>query len=767
MLKKSPLIGLSFVLALFNLTVLQVGQSQTANAAAPTSITIEVPCDPSQGITTATPSPVYKIWRGENIVFVSSGATTCQSAYIQPSLASVFTGLASATALTLTSPSQYFTVSGSAPLATTGSVAVYTTNISDYGLQVRFEVVEDTCATANSNWFTMPDGKCAQDFPDAPNLQQFTVPAGVSQVTVVATGGTGSPDLSGDFTPAPRGGRGNSITATLSVTPTTLINIINQDKSYPTSSCVNNAIPGTKFGGGAAHVYVPFTTNDLVAGAGGSAGCSINVGTAFSGGAGGDAGFTTDSAAAPGQIGSGNLASSGGGGGTSSVGGVGGLGINGASFDGGYLIGGYSGNQSATHGGAGGSGFTGGGAGAVGGNAAGAGGGGGSSHSTGFTIVSEKLVDIGTPAANVRIIFALAQAQTVTWAPTTSASLSIAGTFVPSVTASTDGGGAITYSVTGGTSNCSIPTNTSSVILVSTPGTCIVKASAAANGNYSAAETSVTFTYSTITQTVTWAPTLSGTLSVIGTFNPSVAASTNGGGAITYSVTGGTSNCSIPSSSSTVILVSTPGTCIVAATAAPAGIYSASSPTSVTFTFGTASQTVTWAPTTSVNLPSGATYTPTTTASTNGGGAITYAVTGGTSNCTLASPSSNVITVSTAGTCTVTASAAAAGIYSAGSLAVTFTFSAAPISGVTITNVSPNRGSTRGGTLVTITGTGFNEDARVRIDGILVQVVKQTGKTKITFRTPAHARGLVSIAVTNRNISTASILGFTYVTQND
>jgi IPT/TIG domain/FG-GAP-like repeat len=87
----------------------------------------------------------------------------------------------------------------------------------------------------------------------------------------------------------------------------------------------------------------------------------------------------------------------------------------------------------------------------------------------------------------------------------------------------------------------------------------------------------------------------------------------------------------------------------------------------------------------------------------------------------------------------------------------------------TVTSISPNAGSTRGGTVVNITGTNFTEPAQVKvtIGGTAATGVTVVSATSITAITGAHpAAGLVDVAVTNKaGTATGSNL-FRYVTSN-
>ena len=85
------------------------------------------------------------------------------------------------------------------------------------------------------------------------------------------------------------------------------------------------------------------------------------------------------------------------------------------------------------------------------------------------------------------------------------------------------------------------------------------------------------------------------------------------------------------------------------------------------------------------------------------------------------------------------------------------------ISSPTITSISPNKGSTKGGTRVTITGTGFNNAATVTIGGSSATVISRNGSTGITVRTPAHAKGAVSVVLTNPDTGSVTYNSFTYI----
>ena len=81
----------------------------------------------------------------------------------------------------------------------------------------------------------------------------------------------------------------------------------------------------------------------------------------------------------------------------------------------------------------------------------------------------------------------------------------------------------------------------------------------------------------------------------------------------------------------------------------------------------------------------------------------------------------------------------------------------------TVSSMSPNSGTTNGGTSVTITGTGFISGATVSLGGTSATNVSVTNSTTITAVTPAHAAGTVNVVVTNPDGQSGTLLnGFTF-----
>jgi RHS repeat-associated protein len=82
----------------------------------------------------------------------------------------------------------------------------------------------------------------------------------------------------------------------------------------------------------------------------------------------------------------------------------------------------------------------------------------------------------------------------------------------------------------------------------------------------------------------------------------------------------------------------------------------------------------------------------------------------------------------------------------------------------TVISISPNSGTTAGGTPVTITGTGFISGSTVTIGGTAATSVTVVSSTSITATTPAHAAGAATVVVSNSNGSGQLTNGFTYTT---
>jgi len=81
----------------------------------------------------------------------------------------------------------------------------------------------------------------------------------------------------------------------------------------------------------------------------------------------------------------------------------------------------------------------------------------------------------------------------------------------------------------------------------------------------------------------------------------------------------------------------------------------------------------------------------------------------------------------------------------------------------TISGVSPTTGPIGGGTVVTITGTNFQNSATVTFAGVAATSATVNSSTQIAATTPAHAAGTAAVNVTNPDAQSATLPGaFTY-----
>ncbi len=273
-------------------------------------------------------------------------------------------------------------------------------------------------------------------------------------------------------------------------------------------------------------------------------------------------------------------------------------------------------------------------------------------------------------AAGIRdVTFTISLAtQTVTWAPTTAVTVP-SSPLTPSSSATALGGAVVSYAVTSaGSTGCTVDSATG-VLTYSAAGSCAVRASATATASYAAGSRDVTFTISNAAAGLTWSPSTA----LVATSGSVVfaAASAASPGTITYSVTGaGTTGCSVDSGTRTLTF-NAAGSCQVTASVAAASGYDAANSVS-TFAVTRDTPTLSWAPNTTIYA--GASPITISSATTNSTGAVTYAVSADSgAGCAIADATLPVVTVSTAGTCTVTAIVAQTDEYAAFTQSVAFT----------------------------------------------------------------------------------------------
>jgi len=386
----------------------------------------------------------------------------------------------------------------------------------------------------------------------------------------------------------------------------------------------------------------------------------------------------------------------------------------------------------------------------------------GSTGATNVTVVNSTTITATTPAASVGAVTV-----TVTVGGQ-SGGLTSGFTYVgqPTVTAVSPSTG----STSGGSSVTITGTNFA-------PGATVNFASNAATNVTVVNSTTITATTpagttGAVTVTVTNVGSQSGSLAngftytvqpTVTTVSPN-SGSTSGGTAVTITGTNFASGATVNFGSNAATNVSVVnGTTITATT--PAG------------SAGAANVTVTVAGQ-SGSLASGFTYVapPTVTSvspssgSTSGGTSVTIIGTNFASGATVSFGSNAATNVSVVNGTTITATtpAGTAGAVTvtvtvggqSGSVANGFTYTVQP----TVTAVSPNSGSTSGGTAVTITGTNFASGATVSFGSNAATNVTVVNGTTITATTPAGGAGSVIVTVTNSGGQSGSLInGFTFV----
>lgn len=261
--------------------------------------------------------------------------------------------------------------------------------------------------------------------------------------------------------------------------------------------------------------------------------------------------------------------------------------------------------------------------------------------------------------------FSFKTTQTITWAPSNTTNQ--VGYVGIDAVATSDRLGWITYSVqNAGTTGCVV--NSTPSVSASSAGVCVIRATGAATSTAFSGFVDVAFTFNS-TQTVSWNANNISNFLYSSPITPSVAATSSGPGAISYSVqSAGTTGCSVNASTGVVTATSV-GDCVVRATAAATTYYS-SAYLDKTFTF-LSGQTVTWTPNTTI-MATGLPVSVSSQATSTGPGAIGYTViSAGATGCTV-NNSTGAITATSAGTCVVSAYSEATSYYFAGSTSVNF-----------------------------------------------------------------------------------------------
>ncbi len=172
-------------------------------------------------------------------------------------------------------------------------------------------------------------------------------------------------------------------------------------------------------------------------------------------------------------------------------------------------------------------------------------------------------------------------------------------------------------------------------------------------------------------------------------------------------------------------------------------------PISTSVTISKQNQTVSWTPTTSVNFGSGS-FTPSSAPVASGGTTISYALSSaGTTGCTV-NPTTGVVTYTSAGSCSITATAAGTSSYLSASTTVSFTIAEAAAA----PTVTPTAATTNS---IMLTWTAPTVNASTSLTGY-----------QITYSTAVGMTSPTTITTTNANTSrliTGLTTGTTYYFQ--
>ena len=231
---------------------------------------------------------------------------------------------------------------------------------------------------------------------------------------------------------------------------------------------------------------------------------------------------------------------------------------------------------------------------------------------------------------------------------------SLTGTYGTPLTLTSAGGsgtGAVSYSVAAGTaSNCQVSASSPHVLTAASAGTCLVSATKASDGFYSATASALVSVR--LYQAAQSALSLSSTS---GTYGSSLSLAVSGGsgtGTVTFTASDGTAKSCLVSGSK--LAAGSAGTCVVTATKAPSSIFGPVSSVPTTVTFAPAAQSALRLTTTSGTFGSPARLK---ISGGTGSGAVRYLVVGGTaSQCRV---SHFTLRATSAGTCVLRAKKAA------------------------------------------------------------------------------------------------------------
>ena len=257
--------------------------------------------------------------------------------------------------------------------------------------------------------------------------------------------------------------------------------------------------------------------------------------------------------------------------------------------------------------------------------------------------------------------------QVITWSPTTA--VTIPQTPVSPTPASALGSLGVAYAVIADTTTgCTVNPTTGQLFYVA-PGTCTVRASALVTDVYEAGSTDVTFTITKAPSGIAWT---SGASTILATASPLLlpAATINGGGNLAYVVSSpGTTGCAVTGIRTLEFTGS--GACEVTASVPGDDSYLPGTLSRV-FTIDRAVQPLAWSPSVTSATMADDTFAFGGASTAVGGGAITYTAAPGTAGCSVPDPARPVLRFTSAGTCSVSTTAALTPVYESATIALTF-----------------------------------------------------------------------------------------------
>jgi hypothetical protein len=257
-------------------------------------------------------------------------------------------------------------------------------------------------------------------------------------------------------------------------------------------------------------------------------------------------------------------------------------------------------------------------------------------------------------------IVATTVSQTITFTPSTPVIYGAA----PITLSATGGisGNPVTFSITSGSGFGSLSGTNNSMLTITGAGTITIAANQAGNTDYSAA-TAVTasIVVSKVSQTIAFTSLLPVTYGVA----PVTISATGGasGNAVTFSITSGSSFGSLSGTNNSTLTITGAGTITIAANQAGNTDYAAAAQSTASIVVATVTQTISFAPSTSVTYGAA----PITLSATGGASSnpVTFSITSGSGFGSLSGTNNSTLTITGAGTITIAANQAGNTDYSA------------------------------------------------------------------------------------------------------